>query len=356
MHALSYALVLPSKRTLCHCHHCRICLCGTDVCCICSSSLLPYLWPCHHPNPNLPRFLQLQLAKHLHPPDGALMSTVHVSLTVVPPPFPSRRKPIHAVLHMPLLLTPSFPAHALAEPFPSIRLLPSRHAHRVPPNMAYQLTIKSSPAARQLAASKGYSFVFAKGVAVGADTDYNTAWFVVKPSEVSELFTVSWDTSYYAAYTKTMTRDAAKIDVTGSIIPLQPGGYYQVGAVGTIGSDLNKITNPSKPAFHFLNSSGYGTEYIPVLLAKDKDGNIAPFWAADTGTVKRGRSDALGHGLRSTTMQKPSASARSKPLNLTNCECVLDATPNNHVVTTMKFICPIAATHIVASPRQDSWR
>jgi hypothetical protein len=189
---------------------------------------------------------------------------------------------------MPLLLTPSFPAHALAEPFPSIRLLPSRHAHRVPPNMAYQLTIKSSPAVRQLAASKGYSLVFAKGVAIGADTDYNTAWFILKPGDISNVNTVSWDTSYSASFTNTMTRDAAKIDVTGNVIPLQRGGYYQVDANGTLGNDLNKITNPSKPAFSFLNSSGYAKEYIPVLLTKDKDGNMAPFWAADTGAVRRG--------------------------------------------------------------------
>jgi hypothetical protein len=156
---------------------------------------------------------------------------------------------------------------------------------RFTPSLAsYQLRINSSAAARARAAEAGYNFVFAKGVDGGyGGPAYNTAWDALRPDEVGDSVIVSWDVDYQASYSNDTAVDGATIRLAGNVVELQQGGYYQVDSSGTLGPDPNKPVDPSRNAFHFLNSLGYPTEYAPVLLSPSPTGHVVPIWIAGTG-------------------------------------------------------------------------
>ena len=96
----------------------------------------------------------------------------------------------------------------------------------------YTLTINTSAAARQALTRKGYNLVFAKGVSSGGEVDYNAAWIVLKPSEMSPSMKISWDVDYYANYTTSQLKNRAEIQGTGTDLKMDPGGAYVVDVNG----------------------------------------------------------------------------------------------------------------------------
>lgn len=151
---------------------------------------------------------------------------------------------------------------------------------------SYTLTINSDAAARQKAADKGYNFVFAKGVSSGGDVDYNSAWIVLKPSEMSDSQTISWDVDYNADYSTEQFKDKAKIVGKGNLLKMDAGGQYVVSKVGELEIDPNRP--PKGSAFHFHNDQGYALEYTPILSSLDNNNQRVAIWAASTGVSING--------------------------------------------------------------------
>jgi len=154
----------------------------------------------------------------------------------------------------------------------------------------YTLTINPSAAARQALTSKGYNLVFAKGVSSGGEVDYNAAWIVLKPSEMSDSMKISWDVDYYANYTTSQLKNRAEIQGTGTDLKMDPGGAYVVDVNGELIVDQNVSPNPNpdKSSFAFHNDQGYSLEYVPILESLDDKGKRVPIWAASTGVTKNG--------------------------------------------------------------------
>jgi hypothetical protein len=150
----------------------------------------------------------------------------------------------------------------------------------------YQLTILSSAAARQKAADKGYNFVFAKGVSSGGDMDYNSAWIVLKPNEMSDSEQISWDVNYFAQYSTQQFKDKAKIVGKGNLLKMDAGGQYIVSEVGALQIDSNREAQGS--SFHFHNDQGYTQEYTPILISPGKNNQQVPIWSASTGVTING--------------------------------------------------------------------
>jgi|688.fasta_scaffold236381_2 hypothetical protein len=154
----------------------------------------------------------------------------------------------------------------------------------------YTLTINTSAPARQALTRKGYNLVFAKGVSSGGEVDYNAAWIVLKPSEMSASMKISWDVDYYANYTTSQLKNRAEIQGTGTDLKMDPGGAYVVDVNGELIVDQNVSPNPNpdKSSFAFHNDQGYSLEYVPILESLDDKNKRVPIWAASTGVSKNG--------------------------------------------------------------------
>ncbi|NEO53808.1 MAG: hypothetical protein F6K54_12395 [Okeania sp. SIO3B5] len=155
----------------------------------------------------------------------------------------------------------------------------------------YTLKISSSSEARQAAAAKGYNFILAKGVSSGGgDPDYNTAWIVLKPNEMTGTDTITWTDDYYANFSTQEFKNKAKIVGSGNDVKMTPGGEYNLDKTGDLITDPNK--EPNGTAFHFHNDEGYALEYVPILKSLNNLQHQVPIWSASTGVTKNGAIDA----------------------------------------------------------------
>jgi hypothetical protein len=109
--------------------------------------------------------------------------------------------------------------------------------------MTCSITINSSAAACALAAEKGYSFVFAKGVDTAGSfgnanngVEYSTAWFVLNPNEIGRFDhrQLGWYGLLCHCHPLHDKCCKTQLDPNGIAIELQPGCYYQVDMIETL--------------------------------------------------------------------------------------------------------------------------